>query len=81
MKYRKKPVVIDAVEWTGKNGRAVGTFLEHATWRAEGVRIVIETVEGEVTASPGWWIVKDGDGEFCTCKSSVFEATYEAVEE
>jgi hypothetical protein len=80
-KFRKKPVVIDAVEWTGKNGREVGTFLEDATWRTEGVRIVIETLEDEVTASPGWWIIKGAHGEFCTCKSAVFEATYEPVEE
>jgi hypothetical protein len=42
---------------------------------------VIETLEGDMTASPGWWIIKGVHGEFYPCKSAVFEATYEPVEE
>lgn len=37
----------------------------------------IETLEGEMTASPGDWIIQGVEGEFYPCKPSVFDATYE----
>jgi hypothetical protein len=77
--YRKKPVVIEAVEWTGHNGNVIGTFLEDggATWSAQGDRIVINTLEGAMAADPGDWIIRGVQGEFYPCKPDIFEATYE----
>ncbi len=76
-KFRKKPIVIDAVQYNGQNiheltkfGARVGIFLE-------GVGIY--TLEGTMTARPGDWIIKGVQGEFYPCKPDIFEATYELV--
>jgi hypothetical protein len=80
-RYRKKPVVIDAVQWTGRNGNVVGTFLEDggARWGAHGDGIAIFTLEGEMLASPGDYIIRGVQGEFYPCKPDIFEATYEEM--
>lgn len=88
-KFRKKPVVIEAVQWTGKNGLDVMTFAcEAITQNGKGMpyiepdgRIEIQTLEGEVYSSEGDWIIKGIKGEFYPCKPDIFEATYERVQE
>jgi hypothetical protein len=90
MKFRKKPVVIDAVKWTGENLKEVIDFTglnESAnkwTWqeyenivRIEGLRIF--TLEGVMCACVGDWIIKGVKGEFYPIKNDIFEATYEEV--
>lgn len=83
-KYRKKPVVIDAVQFNGENRREVLSFVypnlsEDALSGAEIMRlpVVIETLEGDMSASPGDWIIKGVKGKFYPCKPDIFEATYE----
>lgn len=79
-RFRKKPVVIEAVRWTGSNGSDVAAFLRvFADWRADGDRILIDTLEGTMAADPGDWIIKGVAGEFYPCKNEIFEATYETV--
>ena len=83
MKYRKKPVVIEAVQWLGKNepfdGKAIGLeFKDGPVERLDG-GIEIRTLEGTMLASVGDFIIKGVQGELYPCKPDIFEATYEAV--
>lgn len=81
-KYRKKPVVIEAVRWTGENYyEEIVPFLphsEHGVTRAND--IAIKTLEGTMNARPGDWIIRGVNGEFYPCKPDIFEKTYEPVE-
>lgn len=88
MRFRKKPVVIEAVQFTGANQREVLSFAypnlsEDALFAAEtmSLPVVIGTLEGDMKASCGDWIIKGVNGEFYPCKPDIFEKTYEAVEE
>ena len=82
MKYRKKPVVIDAVIWTGENVKEIMDFM---SWRNashdEKNGLVIHTLEGSHYALVGDFIIKGVKGEFYPCKSEIFHLTYEAVKE
>lgn len=77
-KFRKKPVVIEAMRYTGVNGYEVGGFVGYAD-RNEQNQFMIHTLEGVMAADPGDWIIKGVQGEFYPCKPDIFEATYEAV--
>lgn len=89
MKYRKKPVVIEAIKWTGSNTDEVlgftgenafeGNHMVNETTPLERV-LRVKTIEGKLTARIGDYIIKGVQGEFYPCKSDIFEATYEKVE-
>lgn len=86
--YRKKPLVVEAVHFTGDNQREVLAFAfpgmsEDALEVAQTMRlpVVIETLEGDMTASPGDWIVRGIKGECWPIKPDIFAATYEEVEQ
>ena len=89
-KYRKKPVVIEAVEWTGENLREIIDFvgLNPSMYgvkfesyselvAAEGLKIF--TLEGPMEATIGDMIIKGVQGEPYPCKPDIFSATYEEV--
>jgi len=77
-KYRKKPVVIDAMQWNGPaDNAALQAFAGH--WASVGEGVYITTLEGSMKASPGDWIIKGIKGEFYPCKPDIFAATYELV--
>ena len=84
MKFRKKPVVIEAV--CNTELAAAPIWLQAAT-NARTVRplpdgsIAIDTLEGTMIAAPGDWIILGIKGEIYPCKPDIFEATYEAVPE
>ena len=93
--FRKKPVVIEAVQWTGDNLRQIMTFTDgppetrtaHAgiMWDQYEALVAAEglkifTLEGKMRAAVGDWIIKGVKGEFYPCKPDIFAATYEAVE-
>ena len=78
MKFRKKPVVIDAVQYTGDNSTEIIRFMGCPD-DAEAFDETINTLEGELHMSPGDWIIKGVKGEFYPCKPDIFEQTYEAV--
>lgn len=94
MKYRKKPIVIEAIRWDGKNHRDMYKFLGGSDddWiRPDGKNfyinhnkvpggLVILTLEGEHIASIGDYIIRGVNGEYYPCKPDIFEKTYEAVE-
>ena len=84
-KYRKKPVVIEAVQFKGdlalgenpmpdeiKNNREVFRL-------SQSSNLMIKTLEGTMIANRGDWIIKGIKGEFYPCKPDIFEATYEEV--
>jgi len=84
VKYRKKPVAIEAVQWHGddRNEEELLHHLDGCTgWHMNDEGIAIPTLEGEMTASPGDWIIKGVQGEFYPCKPDIFEATYEPADE
>ena len=85
-KYRKKPVIIEAIQYTGKNSAEIADFMKvmirTKTSPEEGNpsgKITIETLEGDMTASKGDFIIKGVQGEFYPCKPDIFEKTYEEV--
>ena len=87
-KYRKKPVVIEALQFTdNESAQAIAEWLgkppvhlriNPATAICEYLRI--DTLEGHMTANIGDWIIKGVRGEFYPCKPDIFAATYEAVD-
>lgn len=88
-KFRKMPVVIDAVQFTGENAPDLINWMQGAHVAAirshhrDGARtcIEIETLEGTMTADPGDWIIRGVKGELYPCKPDIFAATYEAAQE
>lgn len=86
MKFRKKPVVVEAVQWVGTNGREIDEFVSRnpqgrtRTFRPLPDRLFIATLEGEHRADVGDWIIRGVAGEFYPCKPDIFALTYEAVE-
>lgn len=79
-KYRKKPVEVDAVQWTGNNVDEIEEFGSLDVWFNENELYVI-TLEGTMKASVGDYIIKGVHGEFYPCKPDIFAKTYEEVEE
>ena len=81
-KYRKKPVVIEAIRWTGDNYGEIERFIDGATMlrTLHNVNLIIGTFEGDHIASKGDFIIKGVHGEFYPCKPDNFEKTYEYVE-
>jgi len=82
MKFRKKPVVINAVQWTGTNVQDVADFCgEDVLGFIEFMKpFEIATLEGSHIASIGDWIIRGIKGEHYPCKPDIFEATYELAE-
>jgi hypothetical protein len=79
-KFRKKPVVIEAWRFDGSWSSARPIIQRHnsMSWSdSDGGQIAIETLEGEMTASAGDWIIKGVKGKFYPCKPDIFAATYD----
>lgn len=86
-KFRKKPVAIEAFQWTGSLAQG-----EDSVWIKEAINqgkvyyqggdspyLTIETLEGAMRASVGDWVIKGIKGEIYPCKPDIFAATYEPV--
>lgn len=83
--YRKKPVVIEAIQFNGKNAEEIeqwsnnnvkaGPVLEDTLSKAH---LEIETLEGTMTAQVNDYVIKGVKGEFYPCKPDIFEQTYDA---
>ena len=84
MKYRKKPVVIDAVQWTGtveSEAETIEVFDRDFERHPDNEdALLIHTLEGDHRADIGDWIIRGVKGEFYPCKPDIFALTYEAVE-
>ncbi len=82
MKFRKKPVVIEALRWEGEGTlESVRKFLgdDFICWHTAHDSILIRTLEGTLSASLGDWIIRGVKGEHYACKPDIFERTYEQV--
>lgn len=77
MKYRKKPIVIEAVQFTGDQKEIIAFTGDANIFTPIG--LIIHTLEGDHRAKIGDWIIKGIQGEFYPCKSDIFEQTYEEV--
>ena len=78
-KYRKKPVVVEAIQWTGDNTFEIMKWVGYKAYFWD--TLYIKTLEGDHRASVGDYIIKGIEGEFYPCKLDIFEKTYEPVEE
>ncbi len=82
--YRKKPVVIDAVQLTEENRAEVARWIEVgggtvvSPWSVLGLEV--STIEGDMLAAWGWWVIRGVQGEHYPCKPDIFEATYEPID-
>ena len=75
LRFTKKPVTIEAIQWTGKNLREVIAFTDgQADEARDGLKIY--TLEGKMLANVGDWIIRGVKGEYYPCKPDIFEATY-----
>lgn len=81
-KYRKKPVVIDAImnvdpfevmQWAS-------SFNDELRWEIKGASIFIPTLEGTMEANEGDYIIRGVQGEFYPCKPDIFVQTYEPAD-
>lgn len=79
-KYKKKPVVIEAIRFTGSNYEEIREFIGKNTLCSD-LSIVIPTLEGDMVAQKGDYIIKGVHGEFYPCKPDIFYETYEVVSE
>ncbi len=79
MKFRKKPVVIEATQWLPE--KCLYPHVMDDRLRIDGDRLIISTLEGEMTAMPGDWIILGVKGELYPRKPDIFDATYEPVKE
>lgn len=75
--YRKKPVIIEAIQWKGYNPHQVLYFMDIEHLDRQGDKLLIPTLEGVMEASLNDWIIKGVKGEVYPCKPDIFEATYE----
>lgn len=91
-KYKKKPIVVEAIRWTGSNLEEIRNFVggdlieEYVelcdikrTLKKMLVDIAIDTLEGTMKVDYGDYIIKDVNNELYPCKPDVFEQTYEEV--
>lgn len=77
-KFRKKPVVIEAIQFTGGNGKELEEFAGKALkYNGEEDDFTVFTLEGFKPLPEGYWIIKGIKGEFYPCAPDIFEATYE----
>lgn len=83
MKFRKRPVVIDAVQWKGYNVKECVNHCESIIFNhfPNATILMIPTLEGNMSCEIDDWIIRGVNGEFYPCKPDVFEKTYEAVNE
>ena len=80
--FVKKPIVIQAIQVPMPNGDpsdAIVELVQEQNWEGDSEGIQISTLEGNMLASPGDWIIKGIQGEYYPCKPDIFEATYNVV--
>jgi len=83
MKFRKKPVVIDAEQFLPKEWEieCVEKFANYGIKTGRATGFIIPTLEGVHELTPGDWIITGVKGETYPCKPDIFEMTYEKVED
>ena len=85
--FRKRPVVVEAVQFTGSNLFECLRFMGEPRDVVDNLELkatdapIVHTLEGDMRTSPGDWIIRGVAGEFYPCKPEIFTATYEEVTE
>ena len=79
MKYRKKPVIIEAVKWTGSITQEMEDLLGEVKVLPKGSSLLIPTLEGVMEARRGDYIIRGVNGELYPCKPDIFKKTYELL--
>ena len=89
MKFRKKPVVIEAIQYTKDNIHAVMDFVErlrnkdnseYMLYKAAENEYFIMTLEGNMKISKNDYLIQGVNGEFYPCKPDIFDKTYDIVQ-
>ena len=81
MYYIKKPIPVEAIQWTGYNFDEIHDFIIGQPIVVTTFNeLVISTLEGDMKAPVGSWIIRGPLGEYYPCRKDVFEKTYEAVD-
>ena len=94
-RYRKKAIVISAIQWNGTNFDEIRTFTRNKIKKQEGIggsedgegypqkyiQLTIPTLEGDHLVSEGDWVIRGVKGEFYPCKPDIFKETYEEVKD
>lgn len=88
-KFRKKPVVIEAMQFPGHFPHNIDAMMAFDDWmvanqgnrkcRYVGSKLIIQTLEGDHEAKPGDWIIRGVVGELYPCREDIFAQTYEVV--
>ena len=79
-KYVKKPVVIEAIQFTGDNIQELVDWIDKSQLPCgDNTQLIITTLEGDMSARVSDYIIKGVKGEFYPCKPDIFELTYEEV--
>lgn len=79
IKAIKKPVEIEALQWTGYNLDEVLDFTKSKSNIKMHNQLVIQTLEGDMVATVGDFIIKGIKGEFYPCKEDIFHLTYSII--
>lgn len=82
--YRKKPVHVKAIKFNGNNSNQVEKFVygeSDEKYFTSSPHMTIKTLEGDMKASKGDYIIQGIAGEFYPCKPDIFKATYEEVDQ
>ena len=92
MKYRKRPIVVEAFQWMPNRKekenppwineaikKGIAFFVKNKD--TKHIQMAIKTIEGVMVASRGDYIIQGTDGELYPCKPDIFERIYEKIEE
>lgn len=81
MYYVKKPIPVEAIQWTGDNFDDIHDFIiGQPIVITTFNELVISTLEGEMKAPIGSWIIRGPLGEYYPCRKDVFQKTYDPIE-
>lgn len=82
-RYRKRPIEIDAIRWTGENIKDVADFTDghrDVVHDGDSHSLLVSTPEGRMRCMAGDWLIRGVEGEYYPCRDSIFQATYEDVD-
>jgi hypothetical protein len=77
-KFKKKPVEIEAVRWTGDNVEEMEAHVREPV--NEGIPIDVGTLEGIMRCDIGDWMIRGVKGELYPCKDDIFKMSYEQID-
>lgn len=80
-RFRKRPVVIEAVQYDGTNITALRGWTMDVTWSDTHDTWAVRTLEGDMRLDVGDWVIRGVHGEHYPCKAEIFDKTYEPVGE